>query len=48
MTLLAAHGINEGFQAEATDIEGLDRVLSKPLFLSSISELPLLVIGEEG
>lgn len=48
VTLLAAHGIDEGFQAQAADIEGLDRVLPKPLFLRSISQLPLLIIGEEG
>lgn len=48
MTFLATQRVDERFQAETTSVEGLYRILSKPLLLRSIAELPLLVVGEEG
>ena len=48
MAFLARQGVDEGLQAEATSVEGLDRVLPKALLLSPEPELALLVVREEG
>ena len=47
MALLTAKGVDEGPQAEAAGVEGLDRVLPKALSLRPVPELPLLVVCEE-
>lgn len=33
----ATQGVNEGLQAEATSVEGLDRIPAKPLPLRSVT-----------
>ena len=47
MALQATHGVDEGLKAEATCVEGLDRVLAKPLPLGPVPQLPLLIVREE-
>lgn len=47
VTFRAAKGINEGLEAEATSIEGLDGVLAEALLLRAIPELPLFIVREE-
>lgn len=37
MAFLATHGVDEGLQAEATSVEGLDGVPAKSLPLGSIT-----------
>lgn len=47
VALLAAHGVDEGLEAEAACIEGLNRVLPEPLLLRPVPKLPLLIVREE-
>ena len=47
MALLATHGVDEGLEAEAAGVEGLDGVPAEPLLLGAIPKLALLLIREE-
>lgn len=47
VALLATEGVDEGLEAEATRVEGLDRVLAEALPLRPVPELPLLLVREE-
>lgn len=46
--LLATKRIDEGLEAEAACVKGLDGILAEPLPLRAVSELPLLLVREEG
>jgi len=48
VALGAAERVDERLEAEAAGVEGLDGVLSQTLPLRAVSELPLLLVREEG